>query len=57
MKTNEAFCLTIGKLAALLLIDGDQEPLSIDARKALTEGRVKLDMILDRDEDKREAAE
>jgi hypothetical protein len=56
MKTNEAFCLTVAKLMALLLADGDREPLSLEARKALTEARVKVDMVLDRDEDRREEA-
>lgn len=57
MKTNEAFCLTISKLCALLLADGDKEPLSDAAQKALVEAGVKIDIILDRDLSRKEAAE
>lgn len=55
MQTSEAFSLTIAKLSALLLIDS--EALSEPAYKALREARGKIDMVLDRNEDTREAAE
>ena len=54
MKTNEAFCLTIAKLSALLLIDS--EGLSEPAYKALREALGKIDMVLCRNEDREKAA-
>ena len=47
--TKDAFCLTIAKLTALLLID--PEGLSDQAYKALREAGAKIDMVLCRNEE------
>ena len=49
MSTKDAFCLTIAKLTALLLID--PEGLSEQAYKALREAGAKIDMVLCRNEE------